>query len=141
MSNGPNVERAVAFTSEAMAEIDRVDDPWARGMIANLHVITMFFAGFASASAMRCRCSSEIAAESDDRWVSAVTKVVRGEVEQYVGDIAAAERLMLEAADDFERVGDRFAYAITLTEAAEVGGDVRAVRPRRRSARARRRAR
>ncbi|HZI43621.1 MAG TPA: hypothetical protein VFD53_00290, partial [Ilumatobacter sp.] len=120
MSNGPNVERAVAFTSEAMAEIDRVDDPWARGMIANLHVITMFFAGFTERVRDALPLLERIAAESDDRWVSAVTKVVRGEVEQYVGDIAAAERLMLEAADDFELVGDRFAYAITITEAAEV---------------------
>jgi predicted ATPase/DNA-binding SARP family transcriptional activator len=120
MSNGPNVERAVAFTSEAMAEIDRVDDPWARGMIANLHVITMLFAGFVERVRDALPSLERIAAESDDRWVSAVTKVVRGEVEQYVGDIMVAEQLMLEAADDFERVGDRFAYAITITEAAEV---------------------
>ena len=120
MSNGPNVERAVAFTSEAMAEIDRVDDPWARGMIANLHVITMLFAGFVERVRDALPTLERVAAESDDRWVSAVTKVVRGEVEQYVGDIVVAEQLMLEAADDFEQVGDRFAYAITITEAAEV---------------------
>jgi hypothetical protein len=102
-----------------MSEIDRVDDPWARGMIANLHVISMLFAGYVERVRETLPELERIAAESDDRWISGVTKVVRGEVEQYIGDIGAAERMMLEAADDFEHVGDRFAYTITITEAAE----------------------
>jgi tetratricopeptide (TPR) repeat protein len=120
VSNGPQIERAVEFTSDAMAELDRVDDPWARGMIANLHVISMLFAGFVERAREMLPTLERIAGESDDRWVSAVTKVVRGEVEHYIGDVLLAEQLMLEAADDFQDVGDRFAYAITLTEAAEV---------------------
>jgi ATP/maltotriose-dependent transcriptional regulator MalT len=118
--NGPHLERAVAFTSEAAAELDRVDDPFARGMIANLHVISLLFAGMVERVREMLPTLERIAEESDDRWISAVTKVVRGEVEQYLGDIGVAEQMMLEAADEFERVGDRFAYAITLTEAAEV---------------------
>jgi tetratricopeptide (TPR) repeat protein len=89
-------------------------------MIANLHVITLLFAGFVERVRDALPILEQVANDSDDLWVTAVTKIVRGEVEQYIGDINAAERLMLEAADDFERVGDRFAYAITLTEAAEV---------------------
>src|SRR5918995_458682 len=118
--NGPHIERAVSFTSEAMAEIDRVDDPWARGMIANLHVISMLFAGFVERVREALPTLERVAAESGDLWIAAVTKVVCGEVEQYLGDIGAAEQMMLEAADYFERVGDRFAYTITITEAAEV---------------------
>ncbi len=119
-SNGQNIERAVSFTSEAAAELDRVTDPFARGMIANLHVVSLLFAGFIERVRDALPMLEHIAAEVGDRWITAVTKVVRGEVEHYIGDIGDAERLMLEAADEFESVGDSFAYTITLIEAAEL---------------------
>lgn len=119
-SNGQSTERAVGFTSEAAAEIDRVSDPFARGMIANLHVVSALFAGFVERVRDALPMLEQVVAEADDPWITAVTKVVLGEVEHYLGDIGVAERLMLEAADGFERVGDRFAYTITLIEAAEL---------------------
>ena len=45
MSNGTHVEHAVVATSEAMSLLDRVDDPFERALVINLHTMAMFFAG------------------------------------------------------------------------------------------------
>ena len=58
--------------------------------------------------------------EPDDRWVAAVTKVVQGEVVQYVGDIVGRRAADARGGRRLRAVGDRFAYTITLIEAAEV---------------------
>jgi tetratricopeptide (TPR) repeat protein len=55
-----------------------------------------------------------------------ITRVVQGEIAQFRGDAAAAGRLFAAAAVDFEHEGDRFAYALSITEAselAEMAGD------------------
>ena len=120
MSNGPNVEAAVNFTSEALAMTDRIGDPWARGVIANTHVMALFFAGMTDRVWEMLPMLEQLVDESGDPWVVAVTKVVRGELLQFAGKPEAAERLLFEAAEDFELVGDRFAYALTITEASEI---------------------
>ncbi len=45
LANGPDLERAIATTSEAISLIDVVDDPFVRGLVADTHVMALFFAG------------------------------------------------------------------------------------------------
>jgi tetratricopeptide (TPR) repeat protein len=89
-------------------------------VIANTHVMAMFFAGLTDRVWEMMPMLEQLVEESGDPWVVAVTKVVRGELLQFGGKPGAAERLFIEAAEDFERVGDRFAYALTITEASEI---------------------
>jgi ATP/maltotriose-dependent transcriptional regulator MalT len=80
----------------------------------------MFFAGITDPVWAMIPELDRLVDESGDRWVVAVTKVVQGEVLQFRGDPETAERLFIEAAEDFESVGDLFAYALTITEASEI---------------------
>jgi hypothetical protein len=108
LANGPHVELSLAATAEALAMIDRVDEPFARGLIANTYVMARFFSGHLDAVDAFLPTIERIAAESDDRWVRAISAVVQ------------AEELFAAASADFEAEGDRFAYALTITEASEL---------------------
>ena len=120
LANGPDLERAIATTSEAVALIDRVDDAFARGVIADTHVMALFFAGHIERAAEFWPTSQMYAEESGDPWVLAITGIVRGEICQFAGDAVEAERAFTEAAEAFEVHGDRFAHALAVTEAAEL---------------------
>jgi predicted ATPase/DNA-binding SARP family transcriptional activator len=120
LANGPHLEQAVAATSEALSMIDRVEEPFARGLVANTYVMARFFSGHLDAVEAFLPELDEIAAESDDRWVRAITGVVKGEVAQFRGRVQEAATLFAASAADFEAEGDRFAYALTITEASEL---------------------
>jgi predicted ATPase len=120
LANGPHLEQAMAATSEALSMIDRVEDPFARGLIANTYVMARFFSGHLDSVEAFMPDLERIAAESDDRWVRAITGVVKGEVAQFRGRAHEAEALFAASAADFEAEGDRFAYALTITEASEL---------------------
>jgi tetratricopeptide (TPR) repeat protein len=62
----------------------------------------------------------EVAAASDDRWIRAMTGVVKGEFLQFRGDADAARTLFESAASDFDAEGDGFAYALAITEGSEL---------------------
>ena len=120
LANGPHLEQAMAATSEAMAMLDRVDDPFARGLIANTYVMTRFFSGHPDAVEAFLPELERIGGASDDRWVRAITGVVKGEIAQFRGRSDEAESFFAAASADFEAEGDRFAYALTITEASEL---------------------
>lgn len=120
LANGDDIERAVSVAGEAMAMLDRVDDPWTRGLVANTYTMSQFFIGdLDEVEALRAFVD-EATSASNDRWIEGITSVVRAEVTQYRGDVDAAERLFAEAAAAFEAVGDRFAYVLARTEASEI---------------------
>ena len=119
-ANGPHVEPALATTSEALSLLDQVDEPFARGLIVNTHAMALFFAGRLDAVQAFVPVLDEYATRSPDRWVRGITGVVLGEFAQFQGRIADAEQLFEASAADFEAEGDRFAYALTITEASEI---------------------
>ncbi len=119
-ANGPNVERAVAITSEAVALLDHVADPWVRGIISSTHAMAQFFAGRIDAVERSLPDVREAAESSGDPWVIAITQIVTGEILQFRGEAIAAERVFVEAARTFDEVGDQFASAIAMTEASEI---------------------
>jgi ATP/maltotriose-dependent transcriptional regulator MalT len=110
----------VASTSEAMSMIDRIDDPFARGLVINLHTTSMFFAGMVEQVRAMLPVLEQLAEDPGDPWVGAITKLVQAELVQFAGDNARAERLLLQAAAELEQVGDSFGYALTLGEVAEI---------------------
>ena len=120
VANGPDVERSVAITSDAVGMLDRVVDPWVRAMITNTHAMAMFFAGRIAAAEQMFPEIQRASSESDDPWVIAITELVSGELLQFRGDSIGAERALMEAARLFDEVGDQFAYALTITEASEI---------------------
>lgn len=120
VANGPDVERAVAITGEAVAMLDRVVDPWARAMITNTHAMAMFFAGRIAAAEQMFPEIERASRESQDPWIVAITELVAGELMQFRGDSLGAEQALMDAAKRFDEVGDRFAYALTITEASEI---------------------
>lgn len=120
LANGPHVEPALAVTSEALAMIDRLEDPFARGLVANTYVMARLFAGHLDAVDAFLPELDRITNEADDRWVRAITGVVKGEIAQFRGRAHDAEPLFAASAADFEAEGDRFAYALTITEASEL---------------------
>ena len=119
-ANGPNVESAVAITSEAAGMLDHVSDPWVRGIISNTHAMAQFFAGRIDAVERSLPEVKEAAESSGDPWVIAITQVVTGEILQFRGEALAAEQVFVEAARTFDQVGDQFASAIAMTEASEI---------------------
>jgi tetratricopeptide (TPR) repeat protein len=120
LANGPSLEDAAAATNEAFSMLDRVDDPWTRGMVMNTHVMTLYFAGRLDYVEGLLPQLREVADESADEWIDAITRLVEAEVLQARGHTHEAQDAYLGAAAAFERHGDRFAYALAITEAAEV---------------------
>jgi predicted ATPase/DNA-binding SARP family transcriptional activator len=120
LANGPMLEQAVAATNEAVSMLDRVEDGWVRGMVMNTHVMALFFAGHLDQVDVQLPRLRAVAEESDDEWVEAITGLVEAEILQVRGHTHAAQDAYLGAAAAFERHGDRFAYALALTQAAEV---------------------
>lgn len=120
LANGPNVEMALAVASEALAMIDRIDDPFARAFVANTYVMARFFSGHLDAVDAYLPELERVASQSDDRWMRAVTGVVMGEIAQFRGRVQEAAALFAASATDFEAEGDRFAYALAITEASEL---------------------
>ena len=120
LSNGPDLESARAATTEALALVADLDDPWVRDLVVNIDVMARFFSGHLD-SVESCRPSLDrIIEHSDDPWIAAITRVVKGEIAQHQGRADEAERMFGEAAAQFDAVGDRFAYALTITEASEL---------------------
>lgn len=119
-TNGKNIEHAWAVSSEAYGMVDQVDDPWTRTMVTAIHVMAAFFAGRTELAASLAETLPELAALTADPWADAVTRLVRGEVAQFVGDPRDAEILFSTAAEEFRRVGDLFAYSLCIAEGAEV---------------------
>lgn len=120
LSNTPDVGLAMAATEEAMSLLDQVTDPFIRGLVVNTNVMSLFFAGHLDLVEAQIQVLAEVVAEVDDPWIRAVTDLVEGEVLQYRGQPATAERSFLRAADAFERQGDQFGYALAVTEASEI---------------------
>ena len=119
-ANGPNVERAVAITAEAMSLLDHVADPWSRSVIADMHAMSQFFAGRLDVVEQMLPEIKRLAEESDDLWAQGIAKVVVGEVVQFRGNSLVAEQEFVAAAEMFDSVGDQFSYALAITEASEI---------------------
>lgn len=120
LANTPDLERATATTDEAMSMLDRIRDPWIRGMVANTHVMALFFAGHVDRVTSQMELVREIVGDVDDPWIRAMTDLVEAELLQHLGATSEAERSFLAAADAFERGGDGFGYALAIAEASEV---------------------
>ena len=100
--------------------LDRVQDPWVRGMVVSTHVMALFFAGRIDQVDELLPQLREVADVADDEWVDAIARLVEAEILQIRGHTHEAQEAYLAAAAAFERHGDRFAYALAITEAAEV---------------------
>ena len=120
LANGPSLEDAVAATTDAYSMLDRVQDPWVRGMVVSTHVMALYFAGRLDQVDELLPQLREIADAADDEWVDAIARLVEAEILQIRGHTHGAQEAYLAAAAAFERHGDRFAYALAITEAAEV---------------------
>jgi predicted ATPase/DNA-binding SARP family transcriptional activator len=120
LANTPEVAHAMAATDEAKSLLDRVTDPFVRGLVACTNVMSLFFAGHLDLVEAEIEVLGTVVADIDDPWIRAITDLVEGEVLQYRGEPAAAERAFLRAAAAFERQGDQFGYALAVTEASEI---------------------
>ena len=120
LANGPSLEDAVAATTEGYAMLDRVQDPWVRGMVVSTHVMALYFAGRLDQVDDLLPQLREVADMADDEWIAAITHLVEAEILQVRGHTHEAQEAYIGAAAAFERNGDRFAYAVAITEAAEV---------------------
>jgi predicted ATPase/DNA-binding SARP family transcriptional activator len=120
VSNGSNLDHALASTSEAMTLLDRIDDAFARGLVVGVHTMSLLFAGRMEQVATMVPLLERLAEDPADPWAAAITKVVQGELLQFGGKMDDAERVLVRAAEELERVGDHFGYALTMGEVAEI---------------------
>jgi ATP/maltotriose-dependent transcriptional regulator MalT len=120
LANTDDLELAVSTTARAVAMLDRVTDPWVRGMVVNTHAMAMLFSGHYDMARDHLGVLRAVTDRIDDAWIAAISDLVEGEIVQYGGDVERAEQLFMASADAFERVGDQFSYALAITEASEI---------------------
>jgi predicted ATPase/DNA-binding SARP family transcriptional activator len=119
-ANGPEIGVALDATAEAIDLTACVDDAWLEAFVLATRVMACFFGGRIDEVRGHVAALDDAARRSGDGWAAALAALVRGEIAHHEGRAADAEAAFWDAAGGFERVGDEFSLAITLTEAAEM---------------------
>ncbi|MFN0026860.1 MAG: ATP-binding protein [Acidimicrobiales bacterium] len=118
-ANGPQIEVALASTIDAVNLLGSVNDPSVATMVLGSHMMVLLFSGRTSEAREVFTRAEEAAQQSGDSWERGMVALLRGEIAQVEGDTEQAAASFADASARFEALGDEFALAIALNEAAE----------------------
>jgi predicted ATPase/DNA-binding SARP family transcriptional activator len=119
-ANGPDLPRARVAADSALRSLATYDDPATECYVLCTSIMTEFFSGEVEECAALLPLARAAADRSNDRWARAMVVLVDAELTQQLGAMDDADRAMRQAGEAFAALGDRFAEAICVTEAAEV---------------------